>query len=84
MRTSVTRFAIGCAGVLVIALSSGCIIDDTRGSRGQPSAPSASVPDSGSPVRRESPTKTLDDAEPEAPVKREDGVLDAGPADRGR
>jgi hypothetical protein len=45
----------------------GCVIDDTGRSRGQSSAPSATVPDSGSPVRRESASETLDKAEPATP-----------------
>ena len=50
------------------AVMHGCVIDDRGGSRGQPDAPAASVPDSGSPVRRESPAKTLKDAEPVPPA----------------
>jgi hypothetical protein len=72
MRTS------ACYGILVPLLLvglSGCIVDDTGGSRGQPNAPSASVPDSGSPVRRESAADTLNDARERAPGKAE-GTLD--------
>jgi hypothetical protein len=64
-----------CSGALLLVVGvSGCIVEDNGGSRGQANAPAASVPDSGSPGRRESPSKTLKDArEPEAPS---DGSLD--------
>lgn len=58
---------------LLGVMLAGCIIDDRGGSRGQSNAPAASVPDSGSPVRRESPTKTLKDAEPESSVNSDAG-----------
>ena len=55
------------AAVLCV-VSAGCVIDDTGRSRGQSSAPSASVPDAGSPVRRESASDTLNKAEPAKPA----------------
>ena len=53
--------------VLLVMLSgiSGCLIDDTGGGRGQSNAPSASVPDSGSPGRRESASEALREPAPE-------------------
>jgi hypothetical protein len=60
----------------------GCLIDDTARPHGQAAGPSASVPNSGSPVRRESPTKTLRDADAErAAVLHEGGAeLNVEPA----
>ena len=55
------------AAVLCV-VSGGCVIDDTGRSRGQSSAPSASVPDAGSPVRRESASDTLNKTEPANPA----------------
>jgi hypothetical protein len=59
------------AGLMAVP---GCIIDDRGGARGQSNAPSASVPDSGGPVRRESPSKTLKDAEPVPPAGEDAGT----------
>ena len=56
----VSAFALCVASV-------GCVIDDTGRSRGQSNAPSATVPDSGSPVRRESASDTLNKTEPANP-----------------
>ena len=55
--------AIACA----VLMSAGCIVDDRNGTRGQANAPTASVPDTGGPIRRESPTKTLNEADPKSP-----------------
>ena len=74
-----TSLLCGAAALLALA-ASGCLIDDTGKPRGQANAPTASVPDSGSPIRRESPTKTLNDAEP-APLPARDGdTLEVDPA----
>ncbi len=60
------RLVAGVGSTVVLATCvTGCLIDDTSGTRGQAAAPAASVPDSGSPVRRESPAKTLRDADAE-------------------
>ena len=64
------------AALLTVVFAGGCLIDDTGATRGRPDAPSASVPDSGSPVRRESPAETLNEArEPSSPDKSK-GTLD--------
>jgi hypothetical protein len=55
-------------GAFALCVASvGCVIDDTGRSRGQSNAPSATVPDSGSPVRRESASDTLNKTEPASP-----------------
>ena len=59
---------IALPALVLCVVSVGCVIDDTGRSRGQSSAPSATVPDSGSPVRRESASETLDKAEPATPA----------------
>jgi hypothetical protein len=56
----------------------GCLIDDGGQPRGQSNAPAASVPDSGSPIRRESAAKTLNDADPEPTPA--DATLEVEPA----
>ncbi len=50
------------AMLLFAGLAGGCLIDDSGGTRGQSSAPTATVPDSGSPVNRENAAKTLENA----------------------
>jgi hypothetical protein len=60
--------------LLLPLVTGGCLIDDSGGNRGQTSTPSATVPDTGGPARRESPTKTLNDAKQSA--KPSDGTLD--------
>jgi hypothetical protein len=64
----------------LLCLAAGCVIDDSSGQRGQPNVPAASVPDSGSPVRRESPVKTLNDAEPEPADTGNEADLTVEPA----
>lgn len=54
--------------LVLCVLAVGCVIDDTGRSRGQSSAPSAKPPDTGSPVRRENASDTLDKAEPANPA----------------
>lgn len=49
-------------------LVAGCIVDDAGGRRGRSDSPTASVPDSGSPIRQESAAKTLADADPDPPA----------------
>jgi hypothetical protein len=59
----------------------GCVIDDRGdGTRGgpPPAAPTASVPDAGGPLRRESAAETLNDAGPSAAPGG--GLLDVAPA----
>ena len=63
------HLALGSVLFIAMTSSAGCLIDDTKSSRGQANAPAANVPDSGSPVRRESASKTLNDAEQTAPEK---------------
>jgi hypothetical protein len=72
MRTSL---AIGALALLALT-SSGCLIDDTGRPKGQSGGPSASVPNSGGPARRESAAKTLKDAEPPAPADSDSGTLE--------
>ena len=72
MRTPITT----CALMLLTLTASGCLIDDTGRPKGQSSGPTASVPDSGGPARRESAAKTLNDAEPAAPAESGSGTLD--------
>jgi hypothetical protein len=59
------RGMVACAPTILAFAFSGCIVDDGEGHRGQANAPTATVPDSGSPIRRETPSKTLNDADPE-------------------
>ena len=61
------------AAVLVALGSGGCIVEDGGGTRGRAHGPSASVPDSGSPIRRDSAAETLDDAAP-VPARTGDGA----------
>jgi len=72
MRTSAS---FGIFVLLLLGGMNGCIVDDTSGSRGQTNAPSASVPDSGSPVRRESASETLNDGREPSSGKSK-GTLD--------
>ena len=67
MKTVNTVGLIG-AFALCAIVSVGCVVDDTGRARGQSNTPSATVPDSGSPVRRESASDTLDRAEPSNPA----------------
>ena len=71
------------SNVLVTASggAAGCLIDDRAGAETRtPAAPTASVPDAGSPGRRESAAKTLRDAEFEqAPA---DATLEVQPDGR--
>jgi hypothetical protein len=64
-----------CGAILLMLCvgMSGCLIDDTGGTRGQANAPSASVPDSGSPGRRESASETLNNAR--EPAEKPEGTL---------
>jgi hypothetical protein len=66
MKTVVNKSMLAGAFALCVA-SVGCVIDDTGRSRGQSNAPSASVPDSGNPVRRENASDTLNKNEPANP-----------------
>ncbi len=54
--------------VVLVLGGGGCIVDDNAGGHGQSNVPAASVPDSGSPVRRESAAKTFKDAENDTPA----------------
>jgi hypothetical protein len=65
MKTINTTSLLGALALAVVSV--GCVIDDTGRSRGQSNAPSATVPGSGSPARRESASETLDKAEPASP-----------------
>jgi hypothetical protein len=48
---------------------SGCIVDDSpHGNRGRSDLPAATVPDSGSPIRRESAAKRINDVDPDRPA----------------
>jgi hypothetical protein len=73
---------IVCAGVLAgAAAGGGCVIDGAGRAPGRspPAAPTATVPDAGSPLRHESAAETLDEAGP-APVPQDGGdVLDVAP-----
>jgi hypothetical protein len=62
---------------------SGCVIDDHDNSvrSGPTPAPTASVPDAGSPIRRESAAETLKDADPAEPA-RGDATLEVAPGSR--
>ena len=76
MRSSTLWSAVALAALA----AGGCIVEDGSGRRGQASAPSARVPDSGGPIRRESAAETLNDAGP-APARTGDGAtLDVEPA----
>ena len=66
--TSSAILLLLCVGI------NGCLIDDTGGTRGQANSPSASVPDSGSPGRRESASETLNNAR--EPAEKSEGTLD--------
>ncbi len=64
----------------VVVSVSGCLIDDS-GSVGEgPVGPTATVPNTGSPVRGESAAKTLNDAEPERPAGDDGATLEVEPA----
>ena len=76
MRSSIVSVAVWVGAIGGIG---GCIVDDSGGTRGQAPAPTASVPDSGSPVRRESAAETLNEGRP-APARAGDGAtLDVEP-----
>ena len=47
----------------------GCVVDDDGGRRGSSNAPSATVPDSGGPARRESARETFREADPNTPAE---------------
>ena len=66
MRFAGTTLLIGAAALCVV--SAGCVVNDKGGSRGQSGAPTATVPDTGSPLRRASPSETLNSAEPSSPA----------------
>jgi hypothetical protein len=65
MRTNIASWAAVMGIVLVCA---GCLVDDRASARGQSKSPSATVPDSGSPARRESASDTLNNAEQTSPA----------------
>ena len=71
--TRISRTLLLVAPLLVCI---GCVVEDTTGRRGQPHEPSATIPDSGSPIRRESAAETLREADPEPPA---DATLEVKP-----
>lgn len=81
MRTSnLCGPALFLLSVGTMAGGGGCIVDDNGGTRGQANAPTATVPDAGSPIRRESAAKTLNDADPEPPAAADGDTLQVEPA----
>ena len=73
------RTPINILAALLAMLPAGCIVDDGAGVRTD--SPSASVPDSGSPVRRESAAETLRENDPAPPQRTvpDDETLDVPP-----
>lgn len=58
---------------------SGCLIDDSGGAGENAVGPTATIPDAGSPVRRESAAKTLNDVDPERPAGDDGATLELEP-----
>ena len=79
-RSRTSSLAVALAAALG-AGAAGCLIDDRTGAdTAAPAAPTATVPDAGSPLRRESAAETLRDAEFEqAPA---DATLEVEPDGR--
>lgn len=72
--------------LLAMTAAPGCRIDDSGANRARTPAPAptASVPDAGGPLRRESAAKTLNEADPQPPSAADENVLQVAPANNQR
>ena len=57
--------------IVLLLLASGCVIDDGGGGRRQQQGPTATVPDTGSPIRRDTRVEDAERRRPAPPATRE-------------
>jgi hypothetical protein len=76
----IRKSAIAPVCVVSVVMLTGCLIDDSGGTHGRAdTGPTASVPDSGRPGRRESADETLRENEPPPTKIPDDKMLDVPP-----